>query len=634
MSRSLDHHFRDYARAHHQNGAPIIEDAVQGAVGEDALSAWDNQEPLDLASTGRPSRPLPLRVDFQPAGSKYFRVDDTDRPAVRRARGRLYFGAAVYLVGCVVIALRLMNLAMFPDENVGQNHLASKAHGGLVRADIVDRNGVLLATQLRTASMYADPHSIQDPEDVADKLLTVMPNLDRERLVSQLTSDRRFIWLKRNISPAEQAAIFKMGIPGVHFQTEERRIYPQGNLTSHIIGATNIDNQGLAGIEKTQDDDLKTRRDPLKLTLDIRLQHVMRRELAAQVVKHRALGAAGMIMDVKTGEILSMVSLPDYDPTNIGAASEEARFNRNTLGVYEMGSTFKIFTTALALDKNVVGFSDGYDARQPIKVGRFTISDFHPENRWLSVPEIFMYSSNIGTVHMAMATGREQQQAFMNALGMTHRASVELPDRGDPLVPNPWRDVNMMTVSYGHGMAVSPLHLMRGVAAMVNGGTLPQPTLVKREGAEIEPGQRVISEKTSKLMRKLLRLVVVGGTGSKAEVPGYYVGGKTGTAEKAKNGRYAEKALMSSFVGAFPMQNPRYVLMVMMDEPKGDASTYGYATGGWVSAPVVSRVIQEMATLYGIPPADLDDPHIQNALAIQLPQKEKGPTLASFGTDH
>ena len=582
----------------------------------------------------RANRPLPPRIDFQPAGSKYFHVDDTDRPAVRLARQRLMVGAGLYLLACCVIALRLMDLAMFPEETGSIRHRASAGSVEPLRADIVDRNGVLLATQLRTASIYADPKTVHDPEDTADKIISIIPEIDRERLVTQLTSDRRFVWLKRNITPAQQALIHKMGLPGISFQTEERRVYPQGSLTSHIIGAASIDNQGLAGIEKTQDDDLKTRRDPLKLTLDIRLQHVMRRELTAQVVKHRALGAAGMVMDAKTGEIISMVSLPDYDPADIGAASEEARFNRNTLGVYEMGSTFKIFTTALALDRGVVDFSDGYDASQPIRVGRFTISDFHPQGRWLSVPEIFMYSSNIGTVHMAMATGRENQQAFLSQMGMTHRASLELPDMGDPLVPNPWRDVNMMTVSYGHGMAVSPLHLVRGVAAVVNGGTLPKPTLIKTNHSADIQGQRVISEKTSQQMRRLLRLVVQGGTGAKADVPGYFVGGKTGTAEKNKNGRYAEKSLMSSFIGAFPINDPRYVVMVMMDEPKGDASTFGYATGGWVAAPVVSKIVQEMATLYGIPPAEIDDPMIHRALDIQLETPEKGPTLASFASDH
>lgn len=642
MSRPLDAHFRDYTRTHHQpEGARgyIIENGHQASLSDkDAiLNEWDEQEPLDLASTGRQTRPLPPRIDFQPAGRKYFRLDETDRPALRLARQRLMLGAGIYVFACVIVALRLMDLAMFPDENNARHRAARAGSDAPLRADIVDRNGVLLATQLRTASVYADPHDIIDPEEVTAKLGNVIPELDREKLLAQLTSDRRFVWIKRNISPAEQAAIFKLGLPGINFQNEERRVYPQGNLTSHIIGAASIDNIGVAGIEKTRDDDLKTRREPLKLSIDIRMQHIMRRELAAQVVKHRALGGAGIIMDAHTGELLSMVSLPDYDPTDIGGASEEARFNRNTLGVYEMGSTFKIFTSALALDKGIVTFNDKFDAAHPIHVGRFTISDFHPENRALTVPEIFMYSSNIGTVHIAEATGRENQQTFLTSLGFTRKAPLELPDLGEPLVPNPWRDINMMTVSYGHGMAISPIHLTRAVSAIVNGGTLPTPTLLHRDDNTTEQDPRIISEKTSKLMRKMLRLVVLGGTGTKGEVPGYFVGGKTGTAEKAKSGHYAEKALISSFIGAFPIYDPRYVVMVMLDEPKGDASTYGFATGGWVSAPVVSRVIQEMATLYSIPPADLDDPAIHRALDIQLPgteKTEKGATLASYATDH
>jgi cell division protein FtsI (penicillin-binding protein 3) len=326
-----------------------------------------------------------------------------------------------------------------------------------------------------------------------------------------------------------------------------------------------------------------------------------------------------------------MVSLPDFDPNLTGTAAEDARFNRATLGVYEMGSTFKIFNTALALDSGSATMSSGYDATNPIRIARFTINDYHAKRRWLSVPEIFMYSSNIGSVKMALDFGSDAQRGFMDKLGFLAPVSVELPERGTPMAPSPWRQINTMTIAFGHGIAVSPLHLASGVASIVNGGTRWPVTVLKRDPAVRAVGKQVISKRTSKQMRQLLRLVVENGTGRKAAAEGYLVGGKTGTAEKpGKSGAYARKALLSSFVAAFPIHDPRYVVLVMIDEPKGNKESHGYATGGWVAAPAVRRIVSRSAPLLGLFPMDEESPEIRQVLNIELPLEKGRKRLASF----
>jgi cell division protein FtsI (penicillin-binding protein 3) len=320
-----------------------------------------------------------------------------------------------------------------------------------------------------------------------------------------------------------------------------------------------------------------------------------------------AIGAVGMVMDVRTGEILALVSLPDFDPNHPGMAPADARFNRATLGTYEMGSTFKIFTIAGALDAGSTTMKGGYDATHPIKVGRFSIEDYHAKKRYLTTPEIFVHSSNIGSAKMAVDMGVSAHRHFLESLGFTAPAAIELPEVGAPLWPRQWREVNSMTIAFGHGMAVSPLQLVAATAAMVNGGVLHQPTLLRRE--TIDPqAPRVISPHTSADMRALLRMVVAEGTGKAADVPGYLVGGKTGTAEKSGAGGYQKKALLSSFIGAFPIHEPRYVVLAMIDEPKGNKETQGYATGGWVAAPAVSRIVKRIGPLMGVEPVPDEAP--------------------------
>lgn len=520
--------------------------------------------------------------------------------AVEIGRSRLAVATVMFAIAFLVIAGRLVDITLI--EGPGDLRVARTvvSEPTVARADITDRNGVILATSLPTRSLYADPALILDPSAAADRLVKVLPELDATDLRDRLAKPTRFVWIKRNLTPRQQAAVNALGVPGLAFVRAERRVYPHGALTAHVVGFTGVDNRGLAGVERRFDERL--RGEPVTLSLDIRVQHVVREELARAVATFKAVGGSALVMDVVTGELLSMVSLPDFDPHEPGRASEDQRFNRNTLGVYEMGSTFKVFTAAMALESGVVGINGGFDASEPLKVSRFTIRDYHAENRWLSVPEILLYSSNIGAAKMAMAVGGERQQRFFESLGLTRPLSVELSEIGDPMAPAKWREINMVTAAYGHGIAVTPLHLATGVAAMVNGGELRPATLVKHGPDSAIASHRVISPQTSSLMRAMLRLVVAEGTGRKADAPGYFVGGKTGTAEKTVNGRYVRKALISSFVGMFPSDDPRYLVLAMLDEPHGTEETFGYATGGWTAAPVVGSVVSRIGPMLGVVP--------------------------------
>ncbi|MGY9005862.1 MAG: peptidoglycan D,D-transpeptidase FtsI family protein, partial [Alphaproteobacteria bacterium] len=424
---------------------------------------------------------------------------------------------------------------------------------------ITDRNGIILATSLNTASLYANPRLVIDPRAAANKLVRALPDLRKSIVKTKLASDRGFVWLKRHLTPRQQYAVNREGIPGLYFQREERRVYPHGRLGAHFLGFTGTDGIGLAGIEKRFNDTLHARTKPLQLSVDIRIQHILHQELSAAVMRFRAVGGTGVVMDVQSGEVIAMVSLPDFDPNTPNRIPNKALFNRATMGVYEMGSTFKIFTTAMALDSGVVGMRGGYDASAPIRVARFTISDFHSKKRWLSVPEIFMYSSNVGSVKMALDVGTKTQKHYLGRLGLLRPASIEVPEVGAPLLPTPWREINTMTISFGHGIAVTPVQLTQAVASVVNGGILRPASLLKSSKHETVEGERVLKARTSRNMRKLLRLVVTNGTGKKARAQGYLVGGKTGTAEKTGSRGYRSKALISSFVGVFPMTKPRYV---------------------------------------------------------------------------
>ncbi|MFQ6018687.1 MAG: peptidoglycan D,D-transpeptidase FtsI family protein [Kiloniellaceae bacterium] len=545
------------------------------------------------------------RPDPYPDPAARVVLDGSATQALDTGRTRLLVAGVVFALAFLVVGGRLVEITLLTQGNEPRLAEApSMAPLKTGRADIVDRNGIVLATNLPTASLYANPRQVLDAEEAARLLAGALPELSQAEVRAKLSTDRGFIWLKRNLTPRQQYAINRLGIPGLYFQREQRRYYPHGSLTAHSVGFTDVDTKGLAGIEQSFDEVLRGSAEPLALSLDLRVQYVLARELAAAMAAFRAIGAAGMVLDAMSGEILAMVSLPGFDPNRPGRAAADARFNRASLGVYEMGSVFKIFTTAMALDAGVVTLDDGYDTSKPIRAARFTITDYKPKNRWQSVPEIFIHSSNIGTVRMAMDAGTKAQRAFLGRLGLTRPATVELAEVGQPMVPSPWREINTMTIAYGHGLAVSPVQLTSAVAAVVNGGELKPATLIKRADGERSPGRRVISRATSLQMRQLMRLVVRHGTGRKANAAGYLVGGKTGTADKLIAGRYARNARIASFIGAFPMIDPRFVIFAMVDEPKGNESTHGYATGGWVAAPVVRRVIERIGPLLGVAPTE------------------------------
>lgn len=544
-------------------------------------------------------------------------LENPKKQAIETARTRLLIGGALMAAAFLVVGARLFDIVVLNESE----DLRSAAARDIVRpvtmsrADIVDRNGILLATSLPTASLFANPRKVTDAASAAARIIKVIPDLSEEVVAARLASDKSFVWLRRNLTPTQQFEINRLGIPGLDFEEEERRVYPHGRLAGHIVGFTSVDNTGLAGIEQSMDAAIAGGKAPLQLSIDVRVQQIVRQELANQIEKFKAIGGGAIVLDVRTGEVVSMVSLPDFDPNAPAQAPDETRFNRITLGVYELGSVFKIFNHAIALETGAASMTKQYDATKPIRISRFRISDYHPENRWLSVPEIFKVSSNIGSAKMALDIGSERQRKYLGHLGLLRRTSIELPEQALPMIPTQWREINTMTIAYGHGIAVSPLHLASAVAASVNGGILRPATLIRSKAPETG-GVQVFSEETSDNMRRLLRLVVENGTGRNAAAPGYLVGGKTGTAEKQVNGSYKRNALISSFVGVFPVTDPRFVVYVMIDEPKGIKESYGYATGGWTAAPVVGSVIKRMAPLFGIAPLDETAPDIVRALTV------------------
>jgi len=556
---------------------------------------------------------------FRPGPCMPVAAEGTGRNLLETSHTRLIITGALLCLAFFVISARLVEVGGFKSGDVHPAHgpIANRSEAG--RADIVDRNGALLATTLQATSLFANPKEVLHPREAAHKLVKVLPDLNEADVLAKLTSDKSFIWLKRHLTPRQQDAVNRLGIPGVDFQAEDQRLYPQANTLAHLIGYTDIDNRGLAGVERGLDDELRSRHKPLELSIDLRIQAILREEILRQMDEFRASGGSGIIMDVATGEVIALVSLPDFDPNDPSASPPENLFNRVTLGTYEIGSVFKIFTTAMALDAHVATMESSYDATHPLVVDRFTIHDDHPQRRWLTVPEIFMYSSNIGAARMALDAGGDRQRDFLGRLGLLKAPTVELPEVAAPLVPSPWRPINTMTIGFGHGISVSPLQIATAVSAVVNGGVLHRATLLKVRPGQPVPGRQVVSAETSTEMRKLMRLVVEKGTGKLAEAPGYLVGGKTGTAEKVSGRGYNTHALISSFAGVFPMNAPRYFVMISIDEPHGDAKSFGNATGGWVAAPGVAHTVARMASLVGIQPVDEESPEIRRSLVIALP---------------
>lgn len=544
---------------------------------------------------------------------------EADRDAQRqRAEGRLLVLGVAFLCAFAMVGLRMGALAA--SDPAEPRSAASGAQIVAARADITDRNGRILATNLTTHALYAQPPHMIDPVKAARELAKIFPDLKEERLLKQFTGERKFIWIKRRISPEQQQAVFDIGDPGLLFGPREMRLYPNGALAAHVLGGAGFGREGVnsaevigvAGIERALDTELRDpgRGDvPLTLSLDLTIQAAVERVLEGGMRLMNARGAAAVLMDIHTGEIVSLASLPDFDPNDRprpltrGDQAESPLFNRAVQGLYELGSTFKIFTIAQGIEERLVSRSTWIDTTGPLRWGTHRIRDFRDHGKALTVEDVIVKSSNIGTARVAMMIGPERQQSFLGNLGLFKPTPVELIEApgAKPLLPRNWSEIHTMTISYGHGMSASPLHMATAYATLLNGGYKVTPTLLKRETPVIGP--QVVSSNTSKQARDMLRKVVSQGTASLADVAGYHVAGKTGTADKPKaQGGYYDEKVIATFASVFPANDPKYVLVVTLDEPIDTTGEKPRRTAGWTAVPVAAEVIRRVAPLLGLAP--------------------------------
>ncbi len=563
----------------------------------------------DMADPARLPRPQRLKLILR----------DMFTTRLDKSSTRLAFVAFAFVGLYAVLGGRLLQLGLRPEEQETIKS-STKSAISVARPAIVDRNGEMMAADLRTVSIFAEPHKLVDRDEAAELLNAVFPEMTGRELRDRLSPRRgnnraKFSWIKREVTPAQWAQVHRLGIPGIGAIPENRRIYPNANIAAHVLGYADIDNVGIAGIEKWIDSqglndlkgagfavdaqDLK----PVQLSIDLRVTHAMRDEMLKAVKRYKAKAAAAALMDVNTGEIIAHVSLPDYDPNQPALAQNDKNINRLQVGVFEMGSTFKALTTAMALDSGKYTINSTFDARQPLRYGKFKIGDFHGKGRVLTVPEVFVYSSNIGTARMALGVGVEGHKAFLRKMGQLERMPTELPESSAPIVPRNWGELNTMTISFGHGLAVAPLQALTATAALVNGGLLFPPTYIKRSVEEARLlGKRVIKPETSEAMRYVMRLNAEKGSAARANIPGYYMGGKTGTSEKVVRGRYSKEKVLNSFMAVMPADKPRYLLLTMLDEPEGVPETMGQRTSGWNAAPTSGFIIERVAPMLDMTP--------------------------------
>jgi cell division protein FtsI (penicillin-binding protein 3) len=514
----------------------------------------------------------------------------------------------------VAVAGQLINLAL-RNEGVSTIRVSmmSTPSSTLARPDIVDRNGRLLATDVQMPSLYADPLMIQDADEAAEQLATLFPGLDVRELRRNLADrTRRFVWVRRGLSPSMAQRVHNLGIPGLLFVDEIRRTYPAGRLGGHILGRVDIDNRGTAGIERYIDEigaseaALGARlsaRAPIRLSLDVAVMHALDEELAGAMTRYEAAGAAGLVLDVRTGEVVASVSRPGVDPAIADEGLDPARIDKVVAGTYELGSIMKLVTVALALEGGK-SLDSMVDTTEPLKAGRFTIEDLHPLGRPMTVGEVFIHSSNVGAGQLALSAGPEAQKAFFQKLGLWGAMRTEVSPGTEPQKPAQIGRIEQITLAFGHGMAVTPIQFAAAAAALVNGGTAVAPTYLARDAAApLDMGRRLVSSRTSALLRDIMRRNVTDpvGTGRRADVAGFEVGGKTGTAEMAVSGGYRKKAVLASFLATFPASNPSFLTLVMLFEPKGQDVTAGEITAGRNAAPTTARLIERVAPLLGVP---------------------------------
>ena len=544
--------------------------------------------------------------------------------ARQRAEGRLLVLGLAFFCAFVVIGGRMGTLASSAPEEPRATTVGNPIIGQ--RADIVDRNGRILATNLATHSLYAHPRDMVDPGNAARGLAAIFPELDEAELLKDFTGDRKFLWIRRQLSPEQMQAVHDIGSPGLLFGPREMRLYPNGPIAAHILGGASYGREGVAsaevigvaGVERQFDAFLRDPANegaPLELSIDLTVQAAAEQVLAGGMSVMNAKGAASVLMDIHTGEIISMVSLPDFDPNNRpqvllkGDQSDSPLFNRSVQGVYELGSTFKIFAIAQAIELGLINPNTMIDTQGPLTWGRFRIRDFHDYGPKLTATDVIVESSNIGTARIAMQIGADRQKQFLGSLGFLEPTPVELVEAptGKPLLPPNWSEISAMTISYGHGLSSSPLHLATAYASLLNGGTRVEPTLLRMENAT--EGPRVVRADVSRIAMDMLRQVVVRGTASFGEVPGYEVGGKTGTADKPRTngGGYYDDKVIATFASAFPASNPRYVLIVTLDEPSENSGAEPRRTAGWTAVPVAAEMIRRVAPLLGLRP-QVDSP--------------------------
>lgn len=537
----------------------------------------------------------------------YF-LSGNQQDASRQIKVRLHLFLVGFILIFVIIFLRSFQLIVFPDES----HIVSTKSSGEYLKDprgyIVDRNGELLASSLKLSSLYVDPALLDDNKnELADQLITIFPELKKDWILKRFNQKNRFAWIKRQITPDEMAKVNALGEPAFNFTTEYERVYPQGLLTSHLVGAVNTDGVGIEGAENAFNSLLKDPSKTVTLTIDTRIQTIVAEEIQKQIDIFEALGGAGMVVDVKTGEVLAAVSLPSYNPNQSGNPKDNDRFNRLLSGAYEMGSSFKIFSTAALLETKDPPLSQTYDATKPIRRAGFTISDFHGEKRVMTIPDIFLHSSNIGTALMAEDAGDKAIMEFYKDIGFFKRLATDIGMTAAPLVPNPWQPISTVTTSYGHGIAVTPVHVVNAMLQILNPAQKTALKFVKDR--DLQKGDKnkanIIRTQTSESIKRLMRLAVRVGTGKKGDVEGYLVAGKTATAEKVSGRGYNEKSLLTSFVSFYPADKPSTIVFVMIDEPIGQKVSYGYATAGWTAAPAVSGIIDRITAVRGEVPRNM-----------------------------
>ncbi len=518
-------------------------------------------------------------------------------------KNRLFFAMAVFAFVFLVLSIRVFNVCLSNHFNISyksaeEESLALLNKNPIKRADILDKKGVVLATSLPTVNLYANPKKILNAQEAAAQLSGLLPDMLYEDILAKLQKRSRFVYLKRNLTPSQQYQINALGIPGLDFEDVEKRVYPHNSLFSHLLGTTNIDNKGTQGLERFLDERLQTSDIPLTLSIDSGVQNTIREELLAAVKKFSAKNATAILMDVNTSEVISMVSLPDFNP-NDGNASLNSKFNFATSGVYEPGSVLKVFNTALGLETGKITVADTFDVTKPIKLKYNTIKDYRGENRILSLSEVLIYSSNIGSAQIALKVGQSLQKEFLKKIGFLNKVNLETFEKASPIIPHRWPEETVATIGYGYGISLTPMHLISAFSAVVNGGVYHNPSFIKKQGNS-DDGYRIISESTSIKMRSLLRDVVVKGSGKGANVKGYEVAGKTGTANKLIDGKYVNGKVMTTFLSTFPASNPKYSLLVMLDEPKATKDTWGFVTSGWNTVPTANKIIKSIAPQLGL----------------------------------